>query len=131
MSKRKGGWSNRVAVESADRTVTKSIRLTAREADETARLVRVLTSASEAALIKEAYQRGLYEMKVEKAVARYLRRDLSIGEVAEIYGLSPADLTHELIYRKIKLMDDVPEDEVKESMTALLDRIGSNVQRAV
>ncbi len=108
--------------EKEGRTITKSIRLTTEEANEASRLVHVLKGSSEASLIKEAFQRGLYDIKVEKAIARFLRRDLSVGEVADIYGLSPADLIQELIARKIKLMEDVPEDEVKTSMDELIEQ---------
>lgn len=105
------------------RTVTKSIRLTHEEARETSHLSALLSSVSEASLIKQAFRRGLMEMKLNAAVNRYTERDMSIGEVADTYSVSPADLAQELVRRRIPTMD-VPANLIEDNLDRLLARHG-------
>ena len=100
-------------------TVTKSIRLTPEEAREADRLAALLGAASESALLKEALLRGMTQMKLEAAVARYTHRDLSVGEVAELFGVPAPLLLQELALRRIPTMD-VPEEEFEANLRRLM-----------
>lgn len=99
-------------------TVTKSIRLTPEEAREAGRLATLLGTASESALLKEALLRGMMEMKLEAAVMRYTYRDVSIGEVAEMFGVPVPLLLQELARRRIPTMD-VPVEEFEANLRQL------------
>ena len=100
-------------------TVTKSIRLTPEEAREADRLAALLGATSESALLKEALLRGMTQMKLEAAVTRYTHRDLSVGEVAEMFGVPTPLLLHELARRRIPTMD-VPVDEFEANLRRLI-----------
>lgn len=100
-------------------TVTKSIRLTPEEAREAGRLATLLGSASESALLKEALLRGMMAMKLEAAVTRYTHRDLSVGEVAEMFGVPVPLLLQELARRRIPTMD-VPVEEFEANLRRLM-----------
>ena len=99
-------------------TVTKSIRLTPEEARDAGRLATLLGSASESALLKEALLRGMMEMKLEAAVMRYTHRDVSVGEVAEMFGVPVPVLLQELARRRIPTMD-VPVEEFEANLRQL------------
>lgn len=103
----------------AKATVTKSIRLTPDEAREAGRLATLLGSPSESALLKEALQRGIMQMKLEAAVMRYTLRDLSVGEVAEMFGVPVALLLQELARRRIPTMD-APVEEFEANLRQLM-----------
>lgn len=104
----------------AKKTVTKSIRLSPDEARELERLVQLFPASSEANLIKAAYLRGLTSLKLQGAIHTYAERQFSVGEVAEMYGLSPADLTNELVRRGIKLMEGITPAEAEANIERLL-----------
>ncbi|MGI6610001.1 MAG: hypothetical protein ACOX4G_05755 [Limnochordia bacterium] len=100
------------------KTFTKSIRLSQQEADEMAYLTTLLSASSEASLLKEALLRGVMEKKIEAAVQRYLRRDLSVGEVAELYRIPTHILVRALQERRIPMLD-VTQEEAVTTLEAL------------
>lgn len=92
------------------KTVTKSIRLTPQEADEMAHLATLLSASSEASLMKEALFRGMMQTKIDGAIQRYLKRDLSVGEVAELYRLPTHILVRALQDKRVPMLDLSPEE---------------------
>lgn len=103
------------------RTVTKSIRLPQQEADEMAYLTSLLSASSEVSLIKDLLLRGMMETKVEAAVQRYLKRDMSVGEVAEPYRIPTHILVSALQERRISMLD-LTHEEAVESLDAMRQR---------
>ena len=106
------------------KTMTKSIRLSVEEARETARLAKAMPFGSEAALIKCAFSRGLMDIKLDEAVSRYTKRNLSLGEVAELYGLSSADLSAELQRRQIPMIESTYKEAAKNLDTLAARHFG-------
>lgn len=62
-------------------------------------------------------------MKLDAAVARYTHRDLSAGEVAEMFGIPEPVLLEELARRRIPTMD-VPVEEFEANLRRLTARHG-------
>jgi hypothetical protein len=72
--------------EKVNRSVTKSIRMTAEEAGELSRLSRVLSKPNDAALLYEACSRGMKAIKLDEAINEYTKRERTLGEVAELFA---------------------------------------------
>ena len=87
------------------RQISKSIRLTPEEAEELARVCRE-EPVTEAALMKRWVLEGLARYKLEKAIAAYMRREVSIGEGAALAGVSYNRFEQELWNRRIVVLED-------------------------
>ncbi|HHT27731.1 MAG TPA: hypothetical protein GXZ82_10835 [Firmicutes bacterium] len=107
--------------EKVNRSVTKSIRMTAKEAEELSRLSRLLSKPNDAALLYEAYSRGMKAIKLDEAVNEYTKRERSLGEVAELFAISSADLARELVKRNIPTLE-VSIDQAKANLDHLIRR---------
>jgi predicted HTH domain antitoxin len=103
------------------RKVTKSIRITTDEAIALSRLSGLLSRSSEAALLYEAYSRGLAAIKLDEAVSEYTKREMSLGEVADLFELSSADLARELARRNIPMLE-VSSEQAEENLNRLIER---------
>lgn len=103
------------------RKVTKSIRITTDEAIALSRLSGLLSRSSEAALLYEAYSRGLAAIKLDEAVSQYTKREMSLGEVADLFELSSADLARELARRNIPMLE-VSSEQAEENLNRLIER---------
>lgn len=94
-----------------------------------AHLATLLSASSEASLMKEALLRGMMETKIEAAIQRYLKRDLSVGEVAELYRLPTHILVRALQERRVPMLD-VTQEEAATTLDALRARHGLSPDNA-
>lgn len=85
--------------------VSKTIRLTPEEAEELSKICQE-EPFSESALMKRWVLEGLARYKLERAVAAYMRREVSIGEAAAMAGISYNRFEKELWDRHIIVLED-------------------------
>ncbi len=107
--------------QKTNRSVTKSVRMTTDEAKELSKLSKLLSRPNEASLLYEAYSRGLMAIKMDEAVIEYTRRVRSLGEVAELFGISSADLALELVKRNISMLD-INVEQAKADLEHMVKR---------
>ena len=85
--------------------VSKTIRLTPEEAEEFSKICQE-EPFTESALMKRLVLEGLTRYKLEKAIAAYTRREISIGEGAAMAGISYNRFEKELWDRHIMVLKD-------------------------
>jgi predicted HTH domain antitoxin len=98
-----------------NKPVTKSIRLTAEEAQDLAALVAE-HAASESALMRQWVLRGMREFRIERAVAAYQRDEVDLRDGAGLANLPVGAFVDELAHRRVAILTDpaVMENEVEE-----------------
>jgi hypothetical protein len=85
--------------------VTKSIRLTAEEADELGRLVEG-TASAEAALLRQWVLVGMQRFRVAEAIRAYQEGQVNLRGAAERARLPVAVLLEEMAARKVAVLED-------------------------
>jgi len=85
-----------MVTKNKNKLISKSIRLTPEEAKE----------LTESALMRRWVLEGLAHYKLEKAIAAYMRREVSIGEGAAMAGVSYNRFEQELWNRRIVVLED-------------------------
>jgi predicted HTH domain antitoxin len=64
---------------------------------------------------------GMKAIKLDEAVNEYTKRERSLGEVAELFAISSADLARELVKRNIPTLE-VSIDQAKANLDHLIRR---------
>ncbi|BDG62180.1 UPF0175 family protein [Caldinitratiruptor microaerophilus] len=101
------------------KSVTKSIRLSSAEAQRLAQIAR-LEAVPEAALLKKWVLAGMQEQALDRAILLYTKRQVSLGEAAQIAGIPYMAMVAELERRGIALMDG-SEAEILEGFEKLAE----------
>jgi predicted HTH domain antitoxin len=97
--------------------ITKSIRLTEREARELAELVAE-HAASESALMRQWVLRGMQDYRIERAVAAYQRDEVDLSGGAAMAGIPIGSFVDELAMRRVAILHD--GTSVKEELEEIL-----------
>jgi len=94
-----------MVTKNKNKLISKSIRLTPEEAKELTKVCRE-EPVTESALMRRWVLEGLAHYKLEKAIAAYMRREVSIGEGAAMAGVSYNRFEQELWNRRIVVLED-------------------------
>lgn len=70
------------------------------------------------AVMRKALEKGLAEIKLEKAIELFAKGKISTSEAAEMAGLSVGEMMDEIVKRGLK--PDITRDDLKGSLETAL-----------
>ena len=97
-----------------------SIRLE-KEYMEDAQKIAKLEKVDKSAVIREAIERGMAEVKLEAALDLFSKEKVSTGEASEIAGISVGEMMDEIVKRGLR--PNITKEDVKDSLKNALKLI--------
>jgi len=97
-----------------------SIRLE-QEYMEDAQKIAKLEKVDKSAVIREAIERGMAEVKLEAALDLFSKEKISTSEASEIAGISVGEMMDEIVKRGLR--PNITKDDVKDSLKNALKSI--------